>query len=45
MRQGGTADVNFFVGRAFPYSHKGSNDMAATLKQVDAYYMHESSGL
>lgn len=41
MRQGGTADVNFFVGRAFPYSHKGSNDMAATLKQVDAYYMRD----
>lgn len=41
MRQGGTADVNVFVHKSFPYSHKGVNNMAATLKQVNAYYMRD----
>lgn len=40
MRQSG-ADVNSFVYKAFPYSHNGTNNMAATLKQVNAYYMRD----
>lgn len=41
MRQNGGADVNSLVYKAFPYSHKGVNNMAATLKQVNAYYMRD----
>ena len=40
MRLGGV-NVNTFVQKAFPYSHNGINNMAATLKQVNAYYMRD----
>lgn len=45
VRQNESADVNFFVGRAFPYSHKGTNDMSATLKQVNSYYMRDGQDI
>ena len=38
VRQDVRANMNFFVHRAFPYSHNGANDMGATMKQVEAYY-------
>ena len=40
MRLGGV-DVNTFVQKSFPYSHNGINNMGATLKQVNAYYMRD----
>lgn len=39
FRQDGGANVNDFVWKSFPRSHNGSNNMGATWKQVNAYYM------
>lgn len=40
-RQNGSADVNSFVYKAFPFTQKGINNMGATMKQVNAYYMRD----
>lgn len=33
--------IDTFIDKIIPYSHKGINNISATLKQVDAYYMRD----
>lgn len=40
MRLNGGA-LDTFISKIIPYSHKGLNNISATLKQVDAYYMRD----